>query len=216
VALVATAHAYYTANVCCLRGLALVCCRPSLECHWSTCTCVYQVFVVNLLNETLVFSGCAASVNNTLPVQPGNIPPNGVRRPAASGTRRQPGLPHRCCRWRLGDPFLCQHHRDHGGCRWLLVRRRLGTAACLAIACSRDALPCSWWKAQGVGICDPNRPPAPVTSCPYIGWQRQVVVGQETIDWETETPGHVGIGMWRRRVAVAAPAPELDSLPSRR
>ena len=42
--------------------------------------------------------------------------------------------------------------------------------------------------------CDPTPPPAPVRSCPYIGWQRTVVAGEEDIDWEVETPGHIGIG----------------------
>eukprot|EP00045_Choanoeca_perplexa_P022915 m.11353 g.11353 ORF g.11353 m.11353 type:complete len:160 (-) comp9796_c0_seq1:105-584(-) len=51
-----------------------------------------------------------------------------------------------------------------------------------------------WWEAAGYGLCDPNIPPKPVTSCPYIGWQRTVIVGQEDISWEAETPGHVGIG----------------------
>eukprot|EP00052_Salpingoeca_macrocollata_P035271 m.14108 g.14108 ORF g.14108 m.14108 type:complete len:168 (+) comp7756_c0_seq2:77-580(+) len=52
-----------------------------------------------------------------------------------------------------------------------------------------------WWHIEGSSVkCDPDAPPKPVTSCPWIGWQRVVVAGQESIDWECETPGHFGIG----------------------
>ena len=66
-----------------------------------------------------------------------------------------------------------------------------------------------WWEASGYGLCDPHLPPKPVTSCPYIGWQRTVIVGQEDISWETETPGHVGIGKSSRHVG------SIHGLPTR-
>ena len=58
--LVASAHSYYTANV----------------------------FVLNLLNETLIFKGCATSVNNTLPVQPESILPHKVREGYCANARQ--------------------------------------------------------------------------------------------------------------------------------
>ena len=42
--------------------------------------------------------------------------------------------------------------------------------------------------------CDPNPPPSPATSCPYISWARTIVLGQEDITWQMETPGHFEIG----------------------
>ena len=51
-----------------------------------------------------------------------------------------------------------------------------------------------WWSLPGSPACDPTPPPAPATSCPFITWQRTIVVGQESITWEIETPGHFGIG----------------------
>ncbi|EGD78099.1 hypothetical protein PTSG_08977 [Salpingoeca rosetta] len=51
-----------------------------------------------------------------------------------------------------------------------------------------------WWSMRSKVACDPNPPPSPATSCPFITWQRTIVVGQEDIDWEIETPGHYGIG----------------------
>eukprot|EP00049_Salpingoeca_infusionum_P018088 m.355710 g.355710 ORF g.355710 m.355710 type:complete len:219 (+) comp17311_c0_seq1:103-759(+) len=50
-----------------------------------------------------------------------------------------------------------------------------------------------WWSIAGQPCKNPA-PPAPATSCPYVGWQRTVVVGQEDIDWTFVTPGEYGIG----------------------
>ncbi len=51
-----------------------------------------------------------------------------------------------------------------------------------------------WWSMRNAPACSPDPPPAPVTSCPWIGWQRVVVAGEEDIEWDCETPGDYGIG----------------------
>eukprot|EP00055_Hartaetosiga_balthica_P015254 m.88820 g.88820 ORF g.88820 m.88820 type:complete len:181 (+) comp8816_c5_seq1:1323-1865(+) len=106
-----------------------------------------NVIVYNLLNTTLQYGGCYASVNGTIPVKPSNIEPQQVGRLFITTT---------------------QNWEDVSG------------------VC--------WWKTAGAPPCDPNKPPAPATSCPYIAWQRVVVAGQEDIQWDIETPGHFGIG----------------------
>ena len=52
-----------------------------------------------------------------------------------------------------------------------------------------------WFRiARSKVTCDPDKPPAPATSCPWISWTRTIVLGQEEIVWSIETPGHFGIG----------------------
>ncbi|EDQ86671.1 uncharacterized protein MONBRDRAFT_10775 [Monosiga brevicollis MX1] len=117
--LVATAQAYFTANI----------------------------FVVNLLNDTMEFMDCAVSVNGTLPITPDSILPQKVTRFYVNTTESREDVAGYC-----------------------------------------------WWHAPRYGICDPLFLPAPVRSCPYIGWQRTVIAGQEDIDFEVKTPGYMGIG----------------------
>ena len=57
-----------------------------------------------------------------------------------------------------------------------------------------------WWSFKSSSKCDPHAPPKPVKSCPYIGWKRVVVLGQESISWEFETPGHFGAFARRREI----------------
>lgn len=55
-----------------------------------------------------------------------------------------------------------------------------------------------WWSIPGVHDreCRPSKLPGPVTTCPWIGWDREFIpiTGTETITWDFETPGDYGIG----------------------
>eukprot|EP01147_Barroeca_monosierra_P007890 gene7890-9998_t len=105
-----------------------------------------NVFLVNLVNETLTFGGCNGTAG-TIVIQPQSIPSNQVTRFFINTT----------------EAF-------------------------------EDVSGICWWSLPSHIPCDPTPPPHPAKSCPFITWQRIVVVGQEDIDWEIETPGHYGIG----------------------
>lgn len=47
-----------------------------------------------------------------------------------------------------------------------------------------------------VDDCKKSDLPGPVTSCPWIAWDRVItpITGTEEITWEFETPGQIGIG----------------------
>ena len=56
-----------------------------------------------------------------------------------------------------------------------------------------------WWSIPGAPKdkeCEPHKLPGPVTTCPWIGWDREFIpiTGTETITWDFETPGRFGIG----------------------
>eukprot|EP00729_Bicosta_minor_P005347 gene5347-34081_t len=56
-----------------------------------------------------------------------------------------------------------------------------------------------WWSIPGAPKdkeCEPHKLPGPVTTCPWIGWDREFIpiTGTETITRDFETPGRFGIG----------------------
>eukprot|EP00035_Acanthoeca_spectabilis_P019659 m.429150 g.429150 ORF g.429150 m.429150 type:complete len:172 (+) comp16965_c0_seq1:91-606(+) len=54
-----------------------------------------------------------------------------------------------------------------------------------------------WFRIPGyVDDCKKSDLPGPVTSCPWIAWDRVItpITGTEEITWEFETPGQIGIG----------------------